>query len=96
MQVSTDRTENGSKRIYDFHYFVPDFLRTLSILHFSNFFHLNSGCEGCGESSWTKPLIVWNLCRLKKSGIDRPITMCGVCMDRFKHKQVSFYNWFVL
>ena len=47
------------------------------------------GCEGCGESSWDKPLMAWNLKRVKLAAVDKPITVCGVCMDRFKHKKVT-------
>ena len=48
------------------------------------------GCEGCGESGWLKPLLSWNLKRLKLSGMDRSITLCGICLDRFKHRKVGY------
>jgi hypothetical protein len=48
-----------------------------------------TGCEGCGESSRDKPLMSWNLKRVKLAAVDKNITVCGVCMDRFKHKKVA-------
>jgi hypothetical protein len=45
-------------------------------------------CEGCGETAWSKPLLSWNLKRLKHSLTDKPSSVCGSCLVRFKHKKV--------
>lgn len=57
----------------------------------------HSGCEGCGESCRDKPLMGWNLKRLRPAVVDKAITVCGVCMGRFKHKKVhQFLTFYTL
>jgi hypothetical protein len=46
------------------------------------------GCEGCGESVWRKPHLLWNLCRVEGGeGRDRPLLVCGDCLARYKKKK---------